>query len=50
MEHTMNRHREEQRQNHIEMHNRTRPTDANNHPFGDMKYVRTGATNNGIRE
>ena len=44
MEHTMNRHREEQRQNHIEMHNPTKATDANNHPFGDMKYVRTGAT------
>ena len=48
MEHTMNRHREEQRQNHIEMHNPTKATDANNHPFGDMKYVRT-ETNNGIR-
>ena len=50
MEHTMNRHREEQRQNHIEMHNPTKATDANNHPFGDMRYVRRGATNNGIRE
>ena len=34
-----------------EMHNQTRPTDANNHPFGDMKYVRTGAdTRNRIQE